>query len=151
MDKERDGFDRTIRSLSERLNDALAMKDPQTFGAESKIKNLQFIIKQRDGEIGFLKETVKIECEERMGLIATIAELQKEIETLRAGQPTSPQIKASGSRPLSRESGNNPSQRKDNETADASKAQIMKLFKNASIKNEKRLKNPLKQTRNVFL
>ncbi|KAI9337825.1 hypothetical protein BDR26DRAFT_449997 [Obelidium mucronatum] len=44
---------------------------------QNRIKRLETEISKKDAEIGFLKETVKIECEERMELLATVDSLQR--------------------------------------------------------------------------
>ena len=40
--------------------------------------NLTKLLAQREAEIAFLKNTVKLECEERMGLVSIVSNLQKE-------------------------------------------------------------------------
>ncbi|KAJ3016879.1 UNVERIFIED_CONTAM: hypothetical protein HDU68_011970 [Siphonaria sp. JEL0065] len=49
-------------------------QDPST---TARVRDLESEIMRKDAEIGFLKETVKMECEERMELLATVDSLQR--------------------------------------------------------------------------
>ncbi|KAJ3206360.1 hypothetical protein HDU67_008232 [Dinochytrium kinnereticum] len=59
--------------------------------ASSTLTNLQTEINRRDAEIKFLKETVRVECEERMGLLALVDGLR------RGAKPAFPSVTAGDS------------------------------------------------------
>ncbi|RKO86285.1 hypothetical protein BDK51DRAFT_32609, partial [Blyttiomyces helicus] len=67
-----------IRALEEQVAMA-STRAPTTASAdhERSIQELRASLATRDAEIGFLKDTVRLECEERMGLVAELAQIRR--------------------------------------------------------------------------
>lgn len=90
-----------------------------------EVLDLQKLLSKKDKEIKFLRETVRVECEERMGLVASVSQLQKQV-------------------PLDRVSGHGSS---TSHSAGELESQVepkvdhnfMRLFQKANQKNSKRL------------
>ncbi len=91
---------------------------------------------KKDNEIAFLKETVRVECEERMGLVASVAKLQKDQPDPHQRLHLVSQNTDPLSRALSNAVGNGPEVK---ESLNSKDAEFLRLFKNASVKNAKRL------------
>jgi hypothetical protein len=48
-------------------------KNSNKIHGDERVARLQALIQKKDNEIKFLRETVRIECEERMGLVAALS------------------------------------------------------------------------------
>lgn len=128
--------------------------DPEK--TEERISRLQTLINKKDSEISFLKDTVRVECEERMGLLATVANLQREssqrtespkqIESITSGKETKTN-NTQGSRPSSSSKPKSPPQLTAEPRLNSKESELYRLFQMASAKNEKRL---AKQSRKLF-
>eukprot|EP00842_Homolaphlyctis_polyrhiza_P001134 jgi/Hompol1/2020/HPOL_002804-RA len=67
-----------IRALEQELARAQAELQIQGSGTErDRIAQLSAAVAKRDAEITFLKDTVRLECEERMGLVAMVTKLKQ--------------------------------------------------------------------------
>ncbi|TPX62679.1 hypothetical protein PhCBS80983_g00364 [Powellomyces hirtus] len=69
-----------IRALEEQLAEASAQQHqrPTSGPVDPKqLAELKSLVHKRDAEIGFLKDMVRVECEERMGLVAELAHLKR--------------------------------------------------------------------------
>lgn len=106
-------------------------------GDRGTVIRLQAVLSSKDSEISFLKETVRIECEERMGLVASVAKLQLVPEP-QAQIIASPRVSATD--PLSKALANSMTSKTKDPPLSSKDAEFLKLFKNASMKNAKRLK-----------
>ena len=82
------------------------------------------LLAQREAEIAFLKDTIRIECEERMGLVAKVAQLQKQSEHIRVPSP-SPKAKT----PVP----------KEESLLNTKEKALYNLFQQAQLKKEKKL------------
>ena len=83
--------DMDIMSLQRRLDVALQNANPDAVKSNMEIQRLQSIITKKDSEIFGLKETVRVGCEERMGLVSSVANLQtKAVVVLPQQTKTSP-------------------------------------------------------------
>lgn len=79
-------FENTIRSkdseivgYQKKLKKAIENANPDIASSNLEIQKLLSTIAKKDSEIAFLKETVRVECEERMGLVSSVAKLQLNI------------------------------------------------------------------------
>jgi hypothetical protein len=61
-----------ITRLELELEEATGKVDP----VSDRLSRLQNLVNKKDNEIKFLKETVRLECEERMGLVAALAKVR---------------------------------------------------------------------------
>jgi DNA repair exonuclease SbcCD ATPase subunit len=106
--------------------------DPQV---EDRISKLQSMLNKKDGEIAFLKDTVRVECEERMGLVAELSRLQSQLNT--PEERLSNALPKTSSRPTS-------AIKPATELLNPKDSNMFKLFQMASQKNEKRLERQSK-------
>ncbi|KAH6574703.1 hypothetical protein BASA62_002331 [Batrachochytrium salamandrivorans] len=75
--KESESNRNTIASLERDLAESKIGQTTQGFNVgQERMAQLQASITSKDAEILFLKDTVRLECEERMGLVAMVAKLQ---------------------------------------------------------------------------
>ena len=129
--------------------------NPNSIKTEEKISKLTALLNKKDSEISFLKDTVRVECEERMGLLATVANLQREssqwtkspkqTETIQSVKET--KSNTLGSRPGSSSKPKSSPQIVPDVKLSSKESELYRLFQMASAKNEKRL---AKQSRKLF-
>ncbi|KAH9267470.1 hypothetical protein BASA84_000647 [Batrachochytrium salamandrivorans] len=75
--KESESNRNTVASLERDLAEFKIGQTTQGFNVgQERMAQLQASITSKDAEILFLKDTVRLECEERMGLVAMVAKLQ---------------------------------------------------------------------------
>lgn len=143
--------DKDILSLQKKLKVAIQNANPESVSSNMEIQQLHSIIAKKDSEIAFLKETVRVECEERMGLVSSVAKLQlKTVDEspLRSSHPSRPNssqkyISASNKKAsalgkaLERSASSNPARAEPK--LSAKDAEFFQLFKNAALKNAKKL------------
>lgn len=138
------GLRKLIRELEEKLHVLAENADPSSLVVGKKITELQCLLVKKDNEISFLKDTVRVECEERMGLVAMIANLQKPNSILSNHTQDAGKIEPKKERdPLKQAlSGcmTNVDSKVETDIPLNSKDELfLKLFKHASAKNAKRL------------
>jgi hypothetical protein len=137
-----------IDRLQSQLEKLQGTKNPENQSTEERISRLQNLLQKRDGEIAFLKDTVRVECEERMGLVAALTKLQREssikteIQNLDSILPHSTSTKTSN-RPSSASRDTQSPQTKA--TLSSKDESIFKLFQQANAKNQKRLTSQAKK------
>ncbi|KAI8895585.1 hypothetical protein BC833DRAFT_567351 [Globomyces pollinis-pini] len=141
-ESEKNRYNKTIDSLKSQLEELENKSKYATMNVSTT--HLQSLLAKKDAEIIFLKDTVRVECEERMGLVGTVAKLQKLLSQRDSAIDlnSSTQIENSGqnnSTPNGRETPKTPLSSKD--------AEFFKLFQNASNRNERKI---AKQTRNGY-
>jgi predicted nucleic acid-binding Zn-ribbon protein len=125
-----------IRDLQLKLEETKQKMDPQAMKIEDRLSRMQNLLQKKDHEIAFLKDTVRVECEERMGLVAELTRLQNQLA--QAGRLHDSLPNQSNSRPgSSRKPVATSSEKK--ESLSAKDESLFKLFQIASQKNEKRL------------
>ena len=152
-----------ILELQTQLRDALQKIHPDTVSAQEKITSLQCQLVKKDNEISFLKDTVRIECEERMGLVAILAKHQQPRAQSIAAIPqkasldhglgnhqshlaekSNDQHHLNPNNPLANalaqvSSSSKSPQPEIYDTLSSKDAEFLRLFKNAAAKNVKRL------------
>ncbi|KAJ3089075.1 hypothetical protein HK102_007266 [Quaeritorhiza haematococci] len=84
-----------------------------------EMNDLRKQLTQREAEIGFLRDTVRLECEERMGFVALVEKLKKRIGALESGTVAAAAGGAGGG-PAARKAGGEPSRSLGDRGANAS-------------------------------
>ncbi len=142
--------------LQKQLQDALQNAHPDAINTQEKITFLQCELVKKDNEISFLKDTVRIECEERMGLVAILAKHQQPRSQSAAAIPLKTYTpdhvnqkeetvkNSNGQQPtladaLAKVSSSKSPQPEIYNTLSSKDAEFLRLFKNAAAKNVKRL------------
>ena len=91
------------------LNQLNALK-PQSQEWETEKSNFQSLLKKKENEIEFLKRTVRVECEERMGLLALIEKMRRSQQESPTGHlKPSPSLPSIHSKPSMNSVANTPS------------------------------------------
>ncbi|KAJ3187166.1 hypothetical protein HDU85_007204 [Gaertneriomyces sp. JEL0708] len=76
-----------IRALEERLAVATARPPTARTADPKEIETLKNTVAKREAEIKFLKETVRLECEERMELVAKLALIDRQPKAIQPNAP----------------------------------------------------------------
>jgi hypothetical protein len=138
-----------IDDLQEQMEKLQENRNPENLSAEDRISRLQNLLHKKDGEIAFLKDTVRVECEERMGLVAALTKLQRDVsmksEKSNLDGVLPPSIGSRTNRPSS--SGGDRQSPLAKVQLSPKDESIFKLFQQANAKNQKRLTS---QTRKLF-
>jgi chromosome segregation ATPase len=66
-------------TLQTELNENMGRQFPGNLHVKEEISRLQNQLNKKENEIVFLKDTVRVECEERMGLVAELSRLQQSV------------------------------------------------------------------------
>lgn len=131
---------RYIEDMKRELRDAREITSPGA--VQEIIMSLKCDLVKKDNEISFLKETVRIECEERMGLVAMLSKHQQpRAQSSAAAIPENTQL-SSTLNPLAaalKQVSSQTSRPEVLDTLSSKDAEFLRLFKNATAKNLKRL------------
>jgi uncharacterized coiled-coil protein SlyX len=125
-----------IAALNAKLEETKQLIDPQSMKVEERLNRMQNLLNKKENEIAFLKDTVRVECEERMGLVAELTRAQNQLA--QAGRLNDSVANISSSRPGSSRKTTVVSLEKK-ESLSPKDENLFKLFQMASQKNEKRL------------
>ncbi|KAJ3271031.1 Leucine-, glutamate- and lysine-rich protein 1 [Terramyces sp. JEL0728] len=117
-----------IRDLNKKIYELANTAKPEPSSFEDQLKQYQTKLSKKDMEIAFLKDTVRVECEERMGLVAMVAKLQR---VQSKSQEPIDNVMEVESVKSEKEKPKQPLSQKD--------AEFFKLIQNANLKNSKRL------------
>ena len=131
-----------IEHLKQELQSALHRASPESMVIQEKITALQCDLIKKDNEISFLKETVRIECEERMGLVALLAQPRSQSAAPAERvipNNTSLTDKNALEKALAQVNSSKSPAPELLDTLSTKDAEFLRLFKNANAKNLKRL------------
>ncbi|KAJ3256681.1 hypothetical protein HK103_005176 [Boothiomyces macroporosus] len=125
---EKSNYQSKISELNKKITEELSNKSSSPL--EDQLIQLQSKLSKKETEIAFLKDTVRVECEERMGLVAMVAKLQKEL------QSKSPEMKNST---IMEVESVKSEKEKPKHAMSEKDTEFFKLIQNANLKNSKRL------------
>ncbi|KAJ3323046.1 Leucine-, glutamate- and lysine-rich protein 1 [Boothiomyces sp. JEL0866] len=127
---EKNNYQVKVDGLTKKITELESKEGSNPSSLEDQLMQFQAKLCKKDTEIAFLKDTVRVECEERMGLVAMVAKLQKELQNKSIDMPANNVMEVESVR-SEKETPRHKMSEKDSE--------FFKLIQNANMKNSKRL------------